>query len=60
MADARIMLDTVNGGKLWINAYQVVKMELTADGRYFVYTITGEVFEVDKREARRFEEFLED
>lgn len=60
MADSRIMIDTHNGGRIWLNPQQILKMEKTPDGRYFVYMPNGEIFEIGSRAASNLEDYFED
>ena len=57
---SKIILDLPGGVKVWINPQHVIKMEKTAEGRYFLRLINGEVYEIGHRQASNFEEFLEE
>lgn len=59
MRDFKLVLDMPDGGKVWFNVPQMLKMEKTADGHYFLYMINGEMFEIDRRTARDIENYFE-
>ncbi|MBQ8586947.1 MAG: hypothetical protein IJ453_02560 [Oscillospiraceae bacterium] len=52
---AKIILSMANDSRLWLNPNQIVKMERTPEGRYFVFMTNGEVFEIDRRTAGAIE-----
>ena len=52
---AKIILSMENDSRLWLNPNQIVKMERTPEGRYFVFMTNGEVFEIDRRTAGAIE-----
>lgn len=52
---AKIILSLANDSRLWLNPNQIVKMERTPEGRYFVFMTNGEVFEIDRRTAGAIE-----
>ena len=60
MANARVVIDTPNKGRIWLNAQQIGKMERIPDGRYFVTMVNGQVFEIDSRTASNLESYFED
>ncbi len=59
MRSFKLVLDTPNGGKVWINIPQMLKMEKTPDGRYFLYLINGEVYEINHKTASLVENYFE-
>ena len=56
---AKIILSLANDSRLWLNPNQIVKMERTPDGRFFVFMTNGEVFEIDRRDAGAIENYFE-
>ena len=60
MADGRIIVETPDGSRIWLNPQQVLKMEKTPDGRYFIRMVNGENYAVDKRTAGKLEDYFED
>ena len=60
MADTRIVIETPNDGKIWLNPQQILKMEKTPDDRFFIHMVNGEIFEVGKRTAGKVEDYFED
>ena len=52
---AKIILSLANDSRLWLNPNQIVKMERTPEGRFFVFMTNGEVFEIDRRTAGAIE-----
>ena len=55
----KLVLDMPDGSKVWINIPQILKMEKTADGHYFLYLVDGEMFELTHKEARMVENYFE-
>ena len=55
----KIVLDMPNGTKVWINPLQLLKMERTTDGLYFVFLMNGEVYEINRGDARKVEDCFE-
>lgn len=56
---AKVILSMANDTRLWLNPNQIVKMERTPEGRFFVFMTNGEVFEIDRRAAGAIENFFE-
>ena len=56
---AKSILSLANDSRLWLNPNQIVKMERTPDGRFFVFMTNGEVFEIDRRTAGAIENYFE-
>lgn len=56
---AKIILSLANDSRLWLNPNQIVKMERTPEGRFFVFMTNGEVFEIDRRTAGAIENYFE-
>ncbi|MBQ4565905.1 MAG: flagellar FlbD family protein [Oscillospiraceae bacterium] len=56
---AKIILTMANESRLWLNPGQIVKMECTPEGRYYVFMTNGEVFEVNRRAAGAIENYFE-
>ena len=59
MRDFKLVLDLPTGGKVWINVPQILKMEKTADGHYFLYLVNGEMYEISHRNASMVENYFE-
>lgn len=59
MSDFKLVLNLPNGNRAWINLAQAVKMERTPDGRFFLYMINGEVFQISGRDASTVENYFE-
>lgn len=57
---AKLVVYRKDGTKVWINPYQIVKMEQLPSGDYFVILTNGECFPVDYQSARRIENFFEE
>ena len=56
---AKLILAMNNDTRLWINPAQIIKMERSPDGRFFIYLTNGEVYEVDRRMAGAVENYFE-
>lgn len=56
---AKLILAMNNDTRLWINPAQIVKMERTLDGRFFIHLTNGEIYEVDRRMAGAVENYFE-
>ena len=52
---AKLILSLANDARIWLNPGQIVKMERTPEGRFYVFMSNGEVFEVDRRAAGAIE-----
>ena len=52
---AKLILSLANDSRIWLNPGQIVKMERTPEGRFYVFMSNGEVFEVDRRAAGAIE-----
>ena len=59
MSGFKLVLAMPDGGRVWINLGQMIKMEKTADGHYFIYMINGEMYEIDRSSARMVENYFE-
>lgn len=59
MKSAKLILNKPDGTKIWVNMLLVVKMEKLSDGKYFLFLLNGEVFEISQDSARTVERFLE-
>ncbi|MBE6737784.1 MAG: hypothetical protein IKB72_02890 [Ruminococcus sp.] len=59
MRSFKLVIDLVNGSKVWINIPQMLKMEKTPDGHYFIYLVNGEMYEIDHRTASMVENYFE-
>ena len=60
MLDCRIVFNTTDGKRIWINPLHIIKMTRTHDKRFFVLMVNGEEFEISHDSAKDFEKFLED
>lgn len=60
MKGAKLRLELANGTKVWLNVAQAVKMQRMPDGRYYLYMVNGEIFEIDRSMAREVENSFED
>ena len=60
MKAAKLVLAKPDGTRVWINLFQVLKMEKLPNGRFYLFLINGEVFEINLDSARIVEKFLED
>lgn len=60
MKSAKLILNKPDGTKVWVNMLHAVKMEKLYDGKYFLFLLNGEVFEISQDAARTVERFLED
>ena len=56
---AKLILSLANDSRIWLNPGQIVKMERTPEGRFYVYKSKGEVLEVDRRAAGAIENYFE-
>lgn len=59
MGRDKIVLELADGSKLWINRLMILKMRKAADGRYFIYLVNGEFYEINNQQARMVEDVLE-
>lgn len=59
MRSFKLVLDLPDGGKVWINIPQMLKMEKTADGHYFLYLVNGEMYEINHKTASMVENYFE-
>lgn len=55
----KLILALANDSRLWINPAQILKMERTVEGRYFIYLTNGEIYEIDRRAAGAVENYFE-
>lgn len=60
MSSFKLVIDLADGTRIWVNMFQIVKMQKDTAGRYFIFLTNGECYEVDRRTASTVEEFLED
>ena len=60
MSDFKVVIETHNGERIWINPRCVVKMIRDRHGRYFIYLINGDIYEVGRREASTLEDFFKE
>lgn len=59
MRNFKLVLDMPDGGKVWINIPQMLKMEKTADGHYFLYLVNGDMYEISHKIASMVENYFE-
>lgn len=59
MRSIKLVLGMPDGGKVWINIPQMLKMEKTADGHYFLYLVNGDMYEIDHKTASMVENYFE-
>ena len=59
MRSFKLVLDLPDGGKVWINIPQMLKMEKTADGHYFLYLVNGDMYEINHKTASMVENYFE-
>ena len=59
MRSFKLVLGLPDGGKGWINIPQMLKMEKTADGHYFLYLVNGDMYEIDHKTASMVENYFE-
>lgn len=59
MRPFKLVLGMPDGGKVWINIPQMLKMEKTADGHYFLYLVNGDMYEIDHKTASMVENYFE-
>ncbi len=59
MRSFKFVIDLPNGGKVWLNLPQIIKMEKTPEGQYFVYLVNGEKYELNHSAARKVENYFE-
>ena len=59
MRSFKLVLTMPDGTKVWINIPQMLKMEKTPDGHYFLYLVNGEKFLIDHGTARTIENYFE-
>ncbi len=55
----KLVLPMPDGSKVWINIPQMLKMEKTPDGQYFLYLVNGEKFLIDHKTASMVENYFE-
>lgn len=60
MSDSRVVIEFPDSKKVWINPQHIIKMEKSADGRYFIYVTNGEIYEISHRVASSLESYFED
>lgn len=59
MRDFKLVLGLPDGSKVWINIPQMLKMEKTPDGKYFIYLVNGEKYLIDHKTASMVENYFE-
>lgn len=59
MRSFKLVLPMPDGSKVWINIPQMLKMEKTPDGQYFLYLVNGEMFRIDHKTASMVENYFE-
>ena len=59
MRSFKLVLDTPDGGKVWINIPQMLKMEKKPDGRYYLYLVNGDMYEISHKTASMVENYFE-
>lgn len=59
MRTFKLVLAMPDGTKVWINVQQILKMEKTPDGQYFLYLVNGEKFLINHSLARTIENYME-
>ena len=59
MRSFKLVIDLPDGSKVWINLPQMLKMEKTPDGQYFLYLVNGEMFKIDHSTTRMIENYFE-
>ena len=59
MRNFKLVLGLPDGGKVWINIPQMLKMEKTADGQYFLYLVNGDMYKIDHKTASMVENYFE-
>ena len=59
MRSFKLVLPMPDGSKVWINIPQMLKMEKTPDGQYFLYLVNGEMFHIDHKTASMIENYFE-
>ncbi len=59
MRSFKLVLGMPDGGKVWINIPQMLKMEKTTDGHYFLYLVNGDMYEIDHKTASMVENYFE-
>lgn len=59
MRDFKLVIDLMDGSKVWINLPQILKMEKKPDGRYFIFLVNGEIYPIDHKTASFVENYFE-
>ena len=59
MIKCSIKIKRLDGTVIWLNIYNMVKMIKDQQERYFIYMLNGEVFQIDKSNARKIENMME-
>lgn len=59
MREFKLVLELPDKTKVWINIPQMLKMEKTPDGHYFLYLVNGDMYEIDHKTARMVENYFE-
>ena len=60
MKEFKLIINLVDGRKVWINLLHVLKMEITPDGRYFLFLTNGEVYPIDGRTYDVVKDYYDD
>ena len=59
MRSFKLVVVLQDGTKVWINIPQMLKMEKTPDGNYYIYLVDGEKFHIDHKTASMVENYFE-
>ena len=59
MRSFKLVLEKRDGTIMWINLLQLIKMEKTPAGEYYIYLVNGEKYLIGHSTARMIENFFE-
>ena len=59
MGRFKLILEKIDGTKVWINVAHIIKMEKDINDRYYLYLINGEKIEVPHSVARGVEKYFQ-
>ena len=59
MRSFKLVLESSDGTKIWINLAHMLKMEQEPDGKYYLYLINGERYLISHSTARFVENYFE-
>ena len=59
MRSFKLVLETPDGSKVWINIPHILKMEKNREGQYFIWLVDGEMFPIDHSPASFIENSFE-